>query len=82
MAKLVIFRGNTVEREVELDGRDLQIGRAEENDVVLQDATKAVSRQHAELRFENRRYVLVDRGSENGIWIGNRRAPKIVLLVS
>jgi FHA domain len=77
--KLAIFKGDTLEREVVLDGRDLRIGRSEQNEVVLSDPSKAVSRIHAELRYENGRYVLSDLNSGNGIWVGRRRQARIVL---
>lgn len=80
MPKLAIHRAGALERELNLDGRDLRIGRAAQNDVVLEDATKGVSRLHAELTFENGQYVLRDLNSENGLWVANRRVPKIVMV--
>jgi hypothetical protein len=66
-------------RDVELDDRDLRIGRGEQNDIVLLDSTKSVSRAHAELRFEGGSYVLIDANSQNGIWSGGQRLPRIEL---
>jgi tetratricopeptide (TPR) repeat protein len=54
----------------------LQIGRGRDNDVVLADQEKGVSRTHAELRFENGRYVIVDLQSQNGTWINGRRVDR------
>src|SRR5262249_7025304 len=76
---LAIFRDDALEQEFVLDGRDLRIGRSEANDVVLLDASKTVSRIHAQLRYENGRFVLNDLDSENGIWVRNRRQPRIVI---
>ena len=73
MPKLVVFRGDDVEKEVPLKGTTLRIGRHEQNDVVLDDSENGVSRYHAELRFENGKYVIVDRRSRNGIYINKRR---------
>jgi hypothetical protein len=77
--KLTIRNGDTLYREIELDDRELRFGRGEQNDVVLTDATKSVSRRHADLRRENDAYVLFDANSQNGIWAGGRRQQRIVL---
>lgn len=79
MARLVVLRGDTVERELELSDAPVKIGRGQKNDVVLEDPMKGISREHAELRFTDGRYVLVDRESENGIWVAGRRESKVVL---
>ena len=73
MAKLVIYLGETLHREVELGPRTFRIGRADENDIVLSDPERSVSRNHAELRFENGRYTIVDLGSANGIWVADQQ---------
>jgi hypothetical protein len=78
MARLVVLRGDTVERELELSDAPVKIGRGQKNDVVLEDPMKGISREHAELRFVEGRYVLVDRESENGIWVAGRRESKVV----
>jgi predicted component of type VI protein secretion system len=70
---LLIVGEDGAQRTVELAQRDLRIGRAPENDLVLPDPTKGVSRMHAELRFEGGRYVIIDLNSQNGTWVdGNR----------
>ncbi|MGH9161064.1 MAG: FHA domain-containing protein [Vicinamibacteraceae bacterium] len=74
-AKLLIFRSDGIDR-VELAKRDLRIGRAPENDIVLQDEDKSVSRYHAELRHEQGDYVLIDVNSQNGIWVDGRRVQR------
>lgn len=79
MPRLVVFHGNRPEQYVELTDRDLRIGRVAENDLVLSDPDKTVSRFHAELRFEGGRYVLIDLNSQNGIWQDGRRVQKAVL---
>src|SRR3982750_1739064 len=67
------------DREFPLADRDLRVGRGEQNDVVLPDPEKAVSRFHAELRYENGTYVLVDANSPNGIWTNGQREAEIEL---
>ena len=47
--------------------RTLRIGRAEDNDIVLDDLS--VSRHHAELRNIDGRYEIVDLGSRNGTFL-------------
>lgn len=63
--------------EVDLDRLPVTIGRSPGNDVVLDDPIKSVSREHAQIRREGERYVLVDHKSENGIWLAGRRLPSI-----
>ena len=53
--------------------RDLTIGRAPENDIVL-DAT-TVSRQHALLTFAQGRWCIEDRGSANGTFVNDKQIP-------
>ncbi|MPZ18970.1 MAG: FHA domain-containing protein [Luteitalea sp.] len=74
-AKLLIFRSDGVDR-VELTKHDVRIGRAPENDIVLQDQDKTVSRYHAELRHEQGSYVLIDVNSQNGIWVDGQRVQR------
>jgi hypothetical protein len=77
-AKLLIFRGDEIDR-VELTERDLRIGRAPENDIVLEDQAKTVSRYHAELRHEQGNYVVIDVNSQNGIWVDGQRVQRAKL---
>ena len=79
MAKLLIYQGDVLEREMELGDRQLRIGRSEDNDIVLMDPTKSVSRQHAEIGCQQGKYTLVDRESQNGIWLAGRRVPETTL---
>lgn len=79
MAKLLIFRGESLLDERELTERTVRIGRASQNDIVLEDPGKGVSREHAELRFEGGHYALFDRDSQNGIWVAGTRVPFVVL---
>jgi len=75
VGRLLVFRGQHLSREIELIRFPFKIGRAPNNDLVLDDPVRGVSRQHAEIRADGDRYVLVDCQSENGIWVsGNRRA--------
>ena len=79
MARLLVFRGETLDREIEVGQETFRIGRGDQNDLVLEDRGKAVSRNHAEIRYEGGRYVLADLESQNGIWVAGNRVPFVVL---
>jgi pSer/pThr/pTyr-binding forkhead associated (FHA) protein len=53
------------------NGQTVSIGRASENDVVLDDPT--VSRRHATLRAVRGHYYLSDGGSTNGTYLRGQR---------
>ncbi|MGH9370971.1 MAG: FHA domain-containing protein, partial [Vicinamibacterales bacterium] len=76
MATLAVYRGDQFLRRVELGEAPTRIGRAAENDLVLEDRDKGVSRTHAEIRYEGGRYVVVDLNSQNGVWLGDRRVTR------
>jgi tetratricopeptide (TPR) repeat protein len=73
VARLRIVSGDGTEQVVDLTGTRLQIGRGRDNNIVLPDSQKGVSRVHAELRYENGHYIVVDLQSQNGTWINGRR---------
>jgi predicted component of type VI protein secretion system len=79
MARLVIYSSGAVNQTVELTGRTVRIGRARENDIVLADPTQVVSRFHAELRYEDGRFILLDLNSANGTWVWDHRIQRVVL---
>ena len=79
MARLIVLRGETPDRSVDLVRLPARIGRGQKNDIVLDDPMKGISRDHAEIRLVDDRYVLVDLESENGIWVSGRRVPEVVL---
>ena len=79
MPRLLIFRGDTVERQLDLTNRDLRVGRGKENDIVLDDLSKAASRMHAELRYENGNYIVIDLNSQNGTWMEGQRVQRATL---
>ncbi len=79
MGRLLIHKDGRLEREIDLGERDLRIGRGAENEIHLEDPTKAVSRFHAELRVEGGQYVLLDLNSQNGTWLAGQRVQRAVL---
>lgn len=79
VSRLIVFRDQAVHRLVELGRRELKIGRGPQNDVVLDDPDKVVSRFHAELRPEGGAYVLIDLNSQNGTWVEAQRIDRVVM---
>lgn len=79
VARLIVMRTDVVQRAVELGGRPLTIGRGQQNDLVLEDQDRTVSRFHAEVRLENGAYVLVDLNSQNGTWVDDDRIDRFPL---
>jgi tetratricopeptide (TPR) repeat protein len=79
MAKVLIYRGDTLEHDFDPGERDWRIGRGTGNDIVLADPSKSVSRFHAELRFEQGQWHLIDLNSQNGTWVDGQRIQRQVL---
>ena len=81
MATLLVYRGDSLIERIPIGAHDLRIGRQAENDIVLPDDGKAVSRYHAELRNENGKHVIYDLNSQNGTWVGASRVNRATLAV-
>lgn len=60
-----------------LDKEIIRIGRNIENDLVLSDPT--ISRCHAEIRYEDSQFILIDLGSSGGTYLNNQKVDKSVL---
>jgi tetratricopeptide (TPR) repeat protein len=73
VATLAVYRGDQFLREVEIGPGPTRIGRSPENELMLEDRDKGVSRTHAEIRYERGQFVIVDLNSQNGVWIGDKR---------
>jgi transcriptional regulator with GAF, ATPase, and Fis domain len=67
MARLIIKEGQDEGMSFEIRGSHFTLGRDLVNDVQL--LYPKVSRQHAEIRFENNEYVLYDKESRNGTFV-------------
>lgn len=63
-------------REYPLEKPDTSIGRAPENDIILPDEEKVISRYHATIRYENGSYLLRDDGSSNGTYVNGQLLEK------
>ncbi|HMZ22768.1 MAG TPA: FHA domain-containing protein, partial [Blastocatellia bacterium] len=73
-AQLKIVNRFGVTRFIPLNKRVFTIGRKAENDLQLLSDT--VSRQHAEIIYEEDCYVLVDVGSKRGTFVNEQRVQR------
>jgi len=55
------------EHSFPLDSNLMRIGRGLDNDIVLEDPR--ISRQHAQIVFKSRRFLIADQGSTNGTYV-------------
>jgi pSer/pThr/pTyr-binding forkhead associated (FHA) protein len=58
-------------------GVTTRIGRALDNDIVIND--RSVSRHHASIEYRNGGFVLRDLGSQNGTWLGGQQVTEAPL---
>jgi hypothetical protein len=77
VAVLREVRRDGTSRTIELDGRPVALGRAADNQLVLDDPQ--VSRHHARIQARRGSLVLTDLGSTNGTWVGGVRVDEVVL---
>ncbi|MCX8037893.1 MAG: FHA domain-containing protein [Candidatus Sumerlaeia bacterium] len=77
MIQLVLTLGNNVISKYVFDKDIISIGRARDNDVVIDN--RAVSRSHARIRREGEQYVLTDLESANGVFVNGKRITKAIL---
>jgi hypothetical protein len=76
-ARLRMIRPDGTQREVELDGAMLTIGRAGDNHVVVHDGR--VSRHHARLQARRGSLIFTDLGSTNGSRVNGTTVKEVVL---
>jgi adenylate cyclase len=69
----VLFESDGRSQVYTLAGQQASIGRASDNDIVLNDFS--VSRRHALLKFEGGEWLLYDNHSTNGIRVNDRHVP-------
>lgn len=77
IARLREIRPDGTQRQVEIDGATLTIGRANDNGLVLNDAR--VSRHHARLQLRRGTLVFADLNSTNGSRVNGVRVAEVVL---
>ncbi len=68
---LVCTEGSLAGRVIPVTSAGLELGRAAENDVVIDE--DGVSRFHARLIFDNGSLWLRDAGSRNGVFVNDKR---------
>lgn len=76
-ARLRIIRADGTQREIEAHGGRMTIGRARDNDLVLDDGK--VSRHHARVMPRHGTLVFTDLGSTNGSWVNGARVAEVAL---
>ena len=77
LARLREVRPDGTQREIELDGASLTIGRSSDNGLVLNDAR--VSRHHARMQARRGTLVFTDLRSTNGSRVNGVRVAEVVL---
>ncbi|MDQ2964548.1 MAG: FHA domain-containing protein [Chloroflexota bacterium] len=77
IARLREIRPDGTQREVEVDGALLTIGRGNDNGLVIHDSR--ISRHHARLQARRGTLVLTDLGSTNGLRVNGVRVDEVVL---
>ena len=65
---------------IPLEKRVTRLGRQLGNDVVLQE--ESVSRFHAEIRYEDGKFILYDNNSTAGTYVNSKRIDRCVLISS
>jgi hypothetical protein len=68
---LVMRQGPQPDRRIPLDKDAMTVGRAEDNDIVVDDAE--ISRHHARLTRQGDNWLLEDLGSRNGTFVSGQR---------
>ncbi len=76
-ALLRLVQPDGTERRIEVDGRPLSLGRAPDNDLVVEDGR--VSRHHARLQARAGSLVLTDLGSTNGTRVNGTPISEVAL---
>jgi hypothetical protein len=76
-ASLLILLGSDTKRVIQLEERDIIIGRGPECDLPL--SLDNVSREHARVYFRNDEYYIEDLGSTNGTYVNGIRIVKCAL---
>lgn len=77
LPSLEVVEGRAKQRVLSLNRPRIRIGRSSHSDLVLDD--DEVSRTHAEISFQNGRYVLADLNSRNGVYLDTARITKAPL---
>ena len=77
MAYLRIYSGDTLQEQRKLDSDRINIGRADDNDIVLKSS--GVSKHHAVIEKESKSFSLIDNDSANGVFVNGKRVQRHTL---
>lgn len=69
--RLLIQLGPDPGREIILSAERMSLGRSATNDIVVNDPE--ISRRHAQITYQNQRYLIEDLGSTNGTFVNGQR---------
>lgn len=78
MPEIIVKLGEEVVNKYFFDKEILNIGRARDNDIIIENL--AVSRNHARIRLTNGKYVLTDLNSANGTFVNGVRITKTEIM--
>ena len=76
-AFLLVHTNGAPRVRFDLGGAVISIGRASDNDVIVDDPE--VSRHHCQLKLQHGAYSLADLGSRNGSWINGQPVSEVAL---
>jgi hypothetical protein len=76
-AYLLVMSEGVPAVQFDLGGALISIGRASDNDVIIDDPL--VSRHHCQLKLQHGAYGLADLGSRNGSWVNGQQVSEVAL---
>jgi hypothetical protein len=76
-AYLLVSTDGAAPVQFDLGGALISIGRASDNDVIIDDAQ--VSRHHCQLKLQHGAYSFADLGSRNGSWVNGEPVNEVAL---
>jgi len=76
-ALLLVHTDGAAPVQFDLGGALISIGRASDNDVIVDDPE--VSRHHCQLKLQHGAYSLADLGSRNGSWVNGQPVSEVAL---
>lgn len=77
MPEIVVKLGNRIVNRYRFDKEVLSIGRARDNDIVIENLS--VSRNHARIKKDGAQFILTDMNSANGTMVNGQRVTKTPL---
>ena len=78
MAEIIVKLGGNVVQKYIFDKEVISIGRARDNDIVIENLS--VSRNHSRIRLKDDRYILTDLNSANGTYVNGVKVTRTELV--